>query len=211
VSVLAIDTASRSRSSVLRTTADGTILEHREVAGGALDRDLAAALAAVLTDDVAAVVVLTGPGSYSGVRAGMAAALGVAGARGLPLHGLDNLSAVAHAAAAAPGTRFRVAADAGRGGVYIAGFERGDVLTTQVSPLRRVEAGDVDGGNGLVAPEAIAGLAAAIVDPARALAAAVPVALASPPLAAAGLSATHAVAAGAGGRPAVFIAPATAP
>ena len=93
MSVLAIDTASRSRSSVLRTTADGTILEHREVAGGALDRDLAAALAAVLTDDVAAVVVLTGPGSYSGVRAGMAAALGVAGARGVPLHGLGNLPA----------------------------------------------------------------------------------------------------------------------
>ena len=80
-----------------------------------------------------------------------------------------------------------------------------------MSPLRRVEARDVDGGNALVAPEAIAGLAAAIVDPARALAAAVPVALASPPLAAAGLSATHAVAAGGGGRPAVFIAQATAP
>lgn len=196
---------------MLRTTADGTILEHREVAGGALDRDLAGALAAVMTDDVAAVVVLTGPGSYSGVRAGMAAALGVAGARGVPLHGLDNLSAVAHAAAAAPGTRFRVAADAGRGGVYIAVFDRCAALTTQVSPLRRVEAGDVDGGSGLFALEAIAGLAAAIIDPARALAAAVPVALASPPLAAAGLSATHAVAAGGGGRPAVFIAPATGP
>jgi tRNA threonylcarbamoyl adenosine modification protein YeaZ len=211
VSVLAIDTASRSRSSVLRTTADGTILEHREVAGGALDRDLAAALAAVLTDDVAAVVVLTGPGSYSGVRAGMAAALGVAGARGVPLHGLGNLTAMAHAAAAAPGTRFSVAADAGRGGVYIAGFERGDALTTQVSPLRRVEAGDVHGGDGMFAPEAIAGLAAVIIDPVRALAAAVPVALASPPLAAAGLSATHAVAAAGGGPPAVLIAPATAP
>jgi tRNA threonylcarbamoyladenosine biosynthesis protein TsaB len=210
VSVLAIDTASRSRSSVLRTTADGTILEHREVAGGALDRDLAAALAAILTDDVAAVVVLTGPGSYSGVRAGMAAALGVAGARGVPLHGLGNLTALAHAAPAAPGTRFSVAADAGRGGVYIAGFERGDALTTQVSPLRRVEAGDVDGGDGLFAPEAVAGLDAVIVDPVSALATAVPVALASPPLAAAGLSATHAVAA-ARGRPAVLIAPATAP
>jgi len=210
VSVLAIDSASRSRSSVLRTTADGTILEHREVAGGALDRDLAAALAAILTDDVAAVVVLTGPGSYSGVRAGMAAALGVAGARGVPLHGLGNLTALAHAAPVAPGKRFSVAADAGRGGVYIAGFERGDALTTQVSPLRRVEAGDVDGGDGLFAPEAVAGLAAVIVDPVRALATAVPVALASPPLAAAGLSATHAVAA-AGGRPAVVIAPATAP
>jgi len=195
---------------VLRTTADGTILEHREVAGGALDRDLAAALAAIMTDDVAAVVVLTGPGSYSGVRAGMAAALGVAGARGVPLHGLGNLTALAHAAPAAAGTRFSVAADAGRGGVYIAGFERGDALTTQVSPPRRVEAGEADGGDGLFAPEAVAGLDAVIVDPVSALATAVPVALASPPLAAAGLSATHAVAA-AGGRPAVVIAPATAP
>ena len=42
-----------------------------------------------------AVVVVTGPGTYTGVRAGMAAALGVAHARGLPLHGVGSLEVVA--------------------------------------------------------------------------------------------------------------------
>ena len=45
-----------------------------------------------------AVVVVTGPGTYTGVRAGMAAALGIAHARGLPLHGIGSLEVVASAA-----------------------------------------------------------------------------------------------------------------
>ena len=195
----------------MRTGRDGTVLDKREIVGGALDRDLAGAMAAVLTADVAAVVVLTGPGSYSGVRAGMAAALGVAGARSVPLYGIGNLAAVACAAPVDPGVRFRVVADAGRGGVYTASFERGDAGTTQTSSPSRVEAHDIGDGEPVFSCEAIAGLGPMLITLSAALCAAVPVALALPPLAAAGLSAIHAVGTGGVRSPTVSTGVATSP
>jgi tRNA threonylcarbamoyl adenosine modification protein YeaZ len=194
VSVVAIDTASRTSAWVLRTEA-GAVVDHRTVPGGELDRLLPGALSGVLTDDVEAVVVLMGPGSYSGVRAGMAAALGIAEARHLPLHGIGNLVAIA-AAASSPGLRFSAVSDAGRGGVYIADFERAGAGVTQTSAATRVDAEAVDHTQPLFATSAIAGLAAEVLDPVLVLAAAIPRALAEPPLEAAGLSAIHAENAG---------------
>jgi tRNA threonylcarbamoyladenosine biosynthesis protein TsaB len=194
VSVVAIDTASRTSAWVVRTEG-GAVLEQRAVPGGELDRLLPAALADVLTDDVVAVVVLMGPGSYSGVRAGMAAALGIAQARHLPLHGIGNLVAIAVAADSA-GQHFSAVSDAGRGGVYIADFERAGADMRQVSAAMRVEADAVDHTQPLFATSPITGLAAEILDPLVVLAAAVPQALAEPPLEAAGLSAIHAENAG---------------
>lgn len=191
MSVIAIDTASRTTAWVLRTTPAGRLLDRRELRGGELDRRLPAALAGVLDADVEAVVVLTGPGSYSGVRAGMAAALGLAGARNLPLHGLGNLDAVA-AATQLAGGRFGVVADAGRGGVYLAHFERRNGGAEQVSPVWRVEADEVDRSLPLFAIAEIPGLAIELLDPVRALGAAVARALAAPALDPAGLTAIHA-------------------
>jgi tRNA threonylcarbamoyl adenosine modification protein YeaZ len=201
MSIVAIDTASRGAAWVLRGAGDGTVLEQRHVLGGELDRHLANALAGVLAGDLEAVVVLTGPGSYSGVRAGMAAALGLADARHLPLHGLGSLAAIAAAADAADGRRFTAVADAGRGGVYVAHFEHRDGGIEQVSQVWRTEAADVDRRSRLFATAVIPGLVTELLDPVRVLAAAIPRALARPPLAPAGLSATHADDAGAG-RPA---------
>jgi tRNA threonylcarbamoyl adenosine modification protein YeaZ len=200
VSIIAIDTASRTSAWVLRTTTNGVVLEQRELRGGELDRGMSEALAGVLAGAVEAVVVLTGPGSYSGVRAGMAAALGLAGARHLPLHGLGNLAAVAAAAEVADGQLFTAVADAGRSGVYVAHFERRSAATDQVSPVWRMEAGDVDRGRALFATAVIAGLVTELLDPVMVLAAAVPRALALPALEAAGLSAIHASGAAGGGR-----------
>jgi tRNA threonylcarbamoyladenosine biosynthesis protein TsaB len=194
VSVVAIDTASRTSAWVLRTEA-GAVVDHRTVPGGELDRLLPGALSGVLTDDVEAVVVLTGPGSYSGVRAGMAAALGIAQARHLPLHGIGNLVAIAVAAGSA-GQRFSTVSDAGRGGVYIADFERAGAGIQQVSAAMRVDAEAVDHTRRLFATSPIRGLAAEVLDPVVVLAAAVPRALAEPPLEGAGLSALHAENAG---------------
>ena len=138
-------------------------------------------------------VVLTGPGSYNGVRAGMAAALGFAAARALPLHGLGNLTAIAMAADAAVGTAFTVVADAGRGGVYAARFtRRGEHVSSRLSPAQRVSADQVDTTARVFATAEISGLRIERLEPVRVLATAVPHALALPPLDPLGLTAIHA-------------------
>lgn len=190
MSVVAIDTASRASAWVLRAEA-GAVVDHRTVPGGELDRLLPGALAGLLTDDVEAVVVLMGPGSYSGVRAGMAAALGVAQARHIPLHGIGNLVAIA-AAAGSAARRFSAVSDAGRGGVYIADFERAGAGIKQVSAATRVDAGAVDPTRQLFAVSRITGLTMEVLDPVAVLAGAVRSALAEPPLDTAGLGAIHA-------------------
>jgi tRNA threonylcarbamoyl adenosine modification protein YeaZ len=192
MSVVAIDTAARLAAWVLRTDADGGILEEREIPGGRLDARLAAAIAELLDDDTEAIAVLTGPGSYSGVRAGMAAALGVASARNLPLHGAGNLLAVAAAARAAEGEAIVAVADGGRGGVYLARFVGRGGQPEQVSQVERHDASTLMSVEHLVGTTAIAALDVRRVDPRHALAAAVPWALARPQLVAAGLAATHA-------------------
>jgi tRNA threonylcarbamoyl adenosine modification protein YeaZ len=193
VSVIAIDTASRSAAWVLLVDDAGAIAASREVPGRALDTRLAGALSSLLDERPAAVVVLTGPGSYTGVRAGMAAALGLAVGLGIPLHGLGNLEAVAWAAGRDPGTVFRALADAGRGGVYLARFAARADGVARLSEVERVAAADVEGGTRLFATQSLAGLEVEVVEAATALAAAVTPALARAPLSATGLAAIHAV------------------
>jgi tRNA threonylcarbamoyladenosine biosynthesis protein TsaB len=193
VSTVAIDTAARQAAWALLVDDSGAVLESREVPGGELDRRLPGALSSLLAGRPEAVVVLTGPGSYSGVRAGMAAALGLAVALGVPLCGLGNLEAVAAVAAVEPGSVFRALADAGRGGVYVATFASGGGVTTQLTEVERVAAAELDGGMRSFATGRIAGLEVELVDAVRALAAAVAPARARAPLRAAGLAAIHAV------------------
>ena len=200
MSVIAIDSASRARAWVLLTTHDGSVIEQRDLPGGELERILPGLLAELLTSEVTAVVVLTGPGSYNGIRAGMAAALGVAAARGLPLHGLGNLAGLASMADVADGAEFSVVSDAGRGGVYVARFTRRGPLLEQVSPVRRVTAREVDTRGPVLATAEIAGLHTEQVHPVRVLAAAVPWALSQPALAPLGLRAIHVESAGNGAR-----------
>lgn len=192
MSIVAIDTAARLAAWVLRTDTAGHILAEREIPGGRLDARLAEAIAELLDDGTEAIVVLTGPGSYSGVRAGMAAALGVASARRLPLHGAGNLLAVAAAAPPDDGETVTAVADAGRGGVYLARFVGRGGQPEQVSDVERHDATTIASVQHLAATTAIAGLDVRRVDPRGALAAAVPWALARRQLVAAGLAATHA-------------------
>ncbi|MDQ6856690.1 MAG: tRNA (adenosine(37)-N6)-threonylcarbamoyltransferase complex dimerization subunit type 1 TsaB [Candidatus Dormibacteraeota bacterium] len=192
MTVIALDSAAREHAWALLTTVDGTVIEQQEMAGGELDRRLPGVIAGFPLGEVTAVVVLTGPGSYSGVRAAMAAALGFAAARSLPLHGLGNLAAIAVAVTAAVGAEFTVVADAGRGGVYAARFARGAAGTDQLSPVQRLSADEVDSAATLYATSEIAGLRVEPLEPVRTLAAAVPHALALPPLEPVGLTAIHA-------------------
>lgn len=190
--VIALDTASRTSALVLRTDGAGTIQAERQLPGGELDRRLPGAIAGLIDGGVDAVVVLTGPGSYTGVRAGMAAALGLASARGLPLHGLGNLVAIAAAVRSGDASSFVAVADAGRGGLYVASFQPGDGGPEQVSGVRRCHAAELGPGVRAYTTTPLESLEAERLEPRVALAAAVPRALGSAPLGVAGLSAIHA-------------------
>jgi len=76
------------------------------------------------------IAVGTGPGSYTGLRIGIATARGLAQARGLPLAGVSSLAALAHGMAGHPeaiARRLLPVLDARRGQVFAALYERDGV------------------------------------------------------------------------------------
>jgi N6-L-threonylcarbamoyladenine synthase len=85
--------------------------------------------------DVSCVVCGLGPGSFTGVRIGVATAKGIARGLGVPLFGVSTLDAVAWGAWLA-GIRgnLGVVADAMRGEVYPARFKLDDLGTTRLDP-----------------------------------------------------------------------------
>ena len=183
--VLAIDTASRSRIVVVRAGRDGTVLRAEVVRGASVGTSLPGLLQRMLTEDVEAVVVVIGPGTYTGVRAGMAGALGIAQARGLPLHGVGSLEVVACASPTNSDSASWVAADAGRGAIYVAS-------TQAAATPRRALVSEFDGGGGAVfSTDTLPLERLVVIDPAEALSAAVPLALSRPPLDADGLTALY--------------------
>ncbi|MBV8195940.1 MAG: tRNA (adenosine(37)-N6)-threonylcarbamoyltransferase complex dimerization subunit type 1 TsaB [Candidatus Dormibacteraeota bacterium] len=129
MTVLAIDTSSRGRCVVVVAAHDGTLLRADVRTEVAIDLVLPPALVALLDAEVDAVAVVTGPGSYTGVRTGIAAALGVAEGRRLPLHGIEATEVVAAGAVADGASRGRVVLDAGRGGIYVCAFDNGETTT----------------------------------------------------------------------------------
>ncbi len=90
---------------------------HQVASVAAAVRDLADAAGSQL----AGVVVARGPGSYIGVRSALAAAIGLAQARRLPLGLVGSLAVVAHRVDPGPG-RLVVAVGAGRGGLFVQRF-----------------------------------------------------------------------------------------
>jgi tRNA A37 threonylcarbamoyladenosine modification protein TsaB len=185
MSVLAIDTATRSRTVVVVATPEGEQMRGVVVRDQPVGTSLPGAIAGLMRLIDRAVVVVTGPGTYTGVRAGMAGALGIAQARDLPLYGIGSLEVAACWPPSEPDTDPWVVADAGRGSLYVAR------RSTALMP-NRVAAADFDaGGAGAVSTEALDIDGLLVVDPARALARAVVLALSRPPLARAGLAAVH--------------------
>ncbi len=81
---------------------------------------LAEALA--LAPDLEQIIVGTGPGSYTGVRVGIAAALGISLARNLPVCGANSLVSLA-----VPETSYVVVGDARRGAWHLSTITAGTV------------------------------------------------------------------------------------
>jgi len=191
MTVLAIDTASRHRLVVLRAGRDGDLVAARIAAGGAALPWLDRSLVELGVSGLGAVVVVTGPGSYTGLRAGIAIGLGVAHTLGLPLHGVSSLEVVARSAP--EGETATVAlVEAGRGGVYAGRFHRREGILEMIGEARRVSLASVAVGEPPpVTLDSLDLFGVVPGDPVRALAAAIPAALGRTELSLAGLAATY--------------------
>lgn len=129
--VLALDTSTpASTAALVEVTAGGLkgITERRTVDPRAHGERLAPEIAAALAEagarpgDLAAIVVGTGPGPYTGLRVGLATAASMAQALGIPAYGVCSLDGLGRAAG--PG-RVLVATDARRREVYFATYVDG--------------------------------------------------------------------------------------
>jgi tRNA threonylcarbamoyladenosine biosynthesis protein TsaB len=88
--------------------------------------------------DVNAIAVGVGPGTFTGLRIGVATARGLSQALGVPLHPVSSLAALAAGVAAGtgapPGTPILPLIDARRGQVFAALLRAGDPLTPEWGP-----------------------------------------------------------------------------
>jgi tRNA threonylcarbamoyl adenosine modification protein YeaZ len=145
--VLGIDTIGQG-GAVALATADAVIAirEHDPALGYA--EELFGLFEGVFADagrqrgEIGAVAVLSGPGSFTGLRIGVMTAKTLAFGLGVPLMAAPTLDLLA--AAAGPGTR-RAAIDAGGGHVWIQDFEVTPDEVRAISDLERTRPEDIDG------------------------------------------------------------------
>ena len=87
--------------------------------------------------DIDAVAVAAGPGSFTGIRIGMACAKGFAWGRQLPLYGVSTLEAMVRGAACADGI-YCACMDARKGQIYNALFEQRNGSLTRLTEDRAI-------------------------------------------------------------------------
>jgi len=130
MTLLALDSCRRNALSALLARPDGAMLEGG-VFDGALARTVPVAISKYLRPDCSGVVVVLGPGSYTGIRAGIAAAKALFSARGIKVYATDRLTALA---AVHNLERSVSVLEAGRGGIYAQTFARGNPPQTTSEP-----------------------------------------------------------------------------
>jgi len=154
--ILAFDTSTPACTAAL-FAADGTLFAR---ADEVLDRGHAERLAPMIAEMLgghvpASILVGVGPGSFTGLRIGVACAHGMAVGWDIPIHGMDSLALIA---AGAPGDGpVAVAVAGGHGELFVAQYRR-----PRIKPMGRVAnlspalaAGSIDAplvvGNGAAA------------------------------------------------------------
>jgi tRNA threonylcarbamoyladenosine biosynthesis protein TsaB len=133
--LLAVDTSGKNGSLALARVTQGqsesefSVLEIAPLTGGAFSAQLVPQIAALLKKhgygkgDLGAFAVASGPGSFTGLRVGLAAIKALAEALQKPIAAISLLEAVACSSAARG--RVLAALDAGRGDVYAGDYEVG--------------------------------------------------------------------------------------
>jgi tRNA threonylcarbamoyladenosine biosynthesis protein TsaB len=133
--LLATDTSGKNGSIALARLTSGQsevgVLEVVPLAGGAFSAQLVPQIAALLEKhgyrktDLAAFAVASGPGSFTGLRVGLAAIKALAEALQKPIAAISLLEAVAWTSTVRSAARGRILAalDAGRGDVYVGDYE----------------------------------------------------------------------------------------
>lgn len=134
---------------------------HAEHLIGVIDDALKAA--GTTYADLDAIAVSVGPGSFTGVRVGVATARGLALALKTPAIGISTLEALARQAQEAePGRPVVASIDAGRGQAYLAGFAANGAPTAEPAALPLATAEDFireAGGDTLLASGVTADIA----------------------------------------------------
>jgi len=134
--LLATDTSGKNGSIALARVMSGQsdveIVGAAPLAGGAFSAQLVPQIAALLENhgyrksDLAAFAVVSGPGSFTGLRVGLAAIKALAEALQKPIAAISLLEAVAWSTAhVAASGQVLAALDAGRGDVYVGDYELG--------------------------------------------------------------------------------------
>lgn len=148
--VLAIDTSGSGCSAAIYDSGSDAILGQSgaDIGRGHAERlmefvDEALASADRPIGDIDRIAVTIGPGSFTGIRVGVATARGLALALGKPAVGISSLHVLAEEArAAAPGKAVLVAIDAKRDEVYVQAFDAAGQAVTEPEALAVMTARD---------------------------------------------------------------------
>jgi tRNA threonylcarbamoyl adenosine modification protein YeaZ len=153
MTVLALDTAGPRPSVAL--ISNGRLFEEPLPDDRRASEDLLPAIRRVLDaggirlGDCERIGVCAGPGSFTGVRVGLATAWALGRAAGIAVEAVSTLEAMAEGARLPGRERVVAALDAGRGDVVAERFELGGLRARSIAPQRVLPAGDLPGFAGV--------------------------------------------------------------